>query len=199
MEVKDRIIAESRKMFTRLGIRTVTMDMISEHLGVSKRTIYENFTDKDELLKLCIDLAINEQRLINEEIINNSENLIEATFKYIKHSINIFNSINPAFFFDIEKYYPDVWDRKIKENDSLNLNRAIELLNKGIREEIFRKDIDVEIVAKLILEQFKMLSNNELFPPETYSRVKVFENIVVNFIRGIATNKGLHMIESYNN
>jgi len=199
MNIKERIITGSRQMFIKFGIRSITMDMIAEQLGVSKRTIYEQFSDKDELLQHCINTAMNEQRRINEEIIENSENIIEATFKFIKNSIDTLNAINPLFFFDIEKYYPNLWEQKIKENDNRNLNRSIEIVNRGVQENIFRSEISVEIVAKLILEQFKMLNNQELFPNDKFSRVNVFENIVINFIRGIATEKGLLLIDKYSN
>jgi len=198
MDIKEKIIAGARKMFIKFGIRGITMDFIAEQLGVSKRTIYENFKDKDELLMHCIDVGMKEQSSKNEELIRNSENIIEATFKFIKNSIETFNTINPLFFFDIEKYYPNLWKTKIIENDNQNLNRSIELLNQGIGEDLFRKDINVDIVAKLILEQFKMLSNHELFPNDKYSKVDVFENIVINFLRGIATKKGLLLIKKYN-
>jgi len=198
MEIKERIITGSMQMFVKYGIRSITMDMIAEQLGVSKRTIYEQCTDKDELLQYCINSAMNDQRRINTEIIENTENIIEATFKFIKNSIDTLNAINPLFFFDIEKYYPNLWEQKIKENDNRNLNRSIELVNKGIQENVFRSDVNVEIVAKLILEQFKMLNNQELFPIDKFSRANVFENIVINFIRGIATKKGLLLIDKYN-
>ncbi len=198
MEIKDRITTGAREMFVKYGIRSITMDMIAEHLGVSKRTIYENFKDKDELLNSCINAAMNDQRVRNDEIILSSSNIIEATFKFIENSINIIKLINPAFFYDIRKYYPGIWSSKIKENNARNLNRTIELLNKGIDENLFREEINVEIVAKLILEQFSLLSNRDIFPENKYSMIDVFENIVINFIRGIATDEGINMIDQYN-
>jgi AcrR family transcriptional regulator len=198
MEIKDRIITGARQMFVKYGIRSITMDMIAEHLGVSKRTIYENFKDKDELLNSCINAAMLDHRARNDKIILSSSNIIEATFRFIENSITIIKSINPAFFYDIRKYYPGIWSSKIKENDARNLNRTIELLNKGIDENLFREDINVEIIAKLILEQFSLLSNRDIFPENEYSMIVVFENIVINFIRGIATEEGLKMINKYN-
>ena len=198
MEIKDRIISGARQMFVKYGIRSITMDMIAEHLGISKRTIYEIFKDKDKLLNHCINAGMVEQRARNDGIILSSSNIIEATFKFIENSINIIKSINPAFFYDIRKYYPGIWASKIKENDARNLNRTIELLNKGIDENLFREDINVEIVAKLILEQFSLLSNRNIFPENEYSMIEVFENIVINFIRGIATEEGMNMINQYN-
>jgi len=99
MEVKDKIISGSLKMFTKYGIQSITMDMIAEQLGVSIRTIYETFKDKDELLKCCIEVAMIEQKAFSEEIMKNSENIIEAMFKIVKHNVNILKSVNPLFFF----------------------------------------------------------------------------------------------------
>jgi hypothetical protein len=98
----------------------------------------------------------------------------------------------------IKKYYPELCESKIKNNDTQNLSRSIDLLNEAIRDNLFRNDINVEIVARLISEQFKMLNNQEIFPEDQFSKIEVFENIVINFMRGIATEKGLQLIEKYN-
>ena len=196
--MRERIIKESRQLFAKYGIRSITMDMIADHLGISKRTIYENFKDKNELLKNCIDTAMIEQRRINEEIIMNSSNIVDAIFIFIKNSINTLKQINPVFFFDIQKYYPEIWNKTIQKNDERNFNRIVSLLNRGISEGLFRENINVEIIARLNLEQFKLLSNQEIFPEEKYSMVDIFENIVINFIRGIVTENGLELIDKYN-
>ena len=198
MEVKEKIISGARQLFTKYGIRSITMDMIAEQLGVSKRTIYENFKDKDELLKYCIDEGMTEQRANIYELIKNSENVIDATFNFIKYSINIYKTFNLLFFYDIQKYYPELCELKIKHNDKQNLDRTIELLNQGKSEYLFRNEINVEIVARLISEQFKILNNQDVFPESKFSKIEIFENIVINFIRGIATEKGLILIEKYN-
>ena len=198
MEVKEKIISGASQMFIKYGIRSITMDMIAEQLGVSKRTIYENFKDKDELLKYCIDEGMTEQRANIYELIKNSENVIDATFNFIKYSINIYKTFNLLFFYDIQKYYPELCELKIKHNDKQNLDRTIELLNQGKSEYLFRNEINVEIVARLISEQFKILNNQDVFPESKFSKIEVFENIVINFIRGIATEKGFLLIEKYN-
>jgi len=198
VEVKEKIISGARQLFSKYGIRSITMDMIAEQLGVSKRTIYENFKDKDELLKYCIDEGMTEQRAKIYELIKNSENVIDATFNFIKYSINIYKTFNLLFYYDIQKYYPESCELKIKQNDKQNLDRTIELLNQGKSEYLFRNEINVEIVARLISEQFKILNNQDVFPESKFSKIEVFENIVINFIRGIATEKGLQLIEKYN-
>jgi AcrR family transcriptional regulator len=198
MEIRDKIISGSSKMFIKFGIRSITMDMIAEQLGISKRTIYENFTDKNELLKYSLEAGMVEQKAVVEEIFKNSENVIDAMLKTIKHNANTLKSINPLFFFDIQKYYPELYKLLIKKNDRQKISRLIEMLNKGIQEKIIRNEINVEIVAILIAEQFKMIGNQEIFPEDKFSKIEIFENISINFIRGIATEKGLSLIEKYN-
>ena len=193
MEIRDKIISGSSKMFIKFGIRSITMDMIAEQLGISKRTIYENFTDKNELLKYSLEAGMVEQKAVVEEIFKNSENVIDAMLKTIKHNANTLKSINPLFFFDIQKYYPELYKLLIKKNDRQKISRLIEMLNKGIQEKIIRNEINVEIVAILIAEQFKMIGNQEIFPEDKFSKIEIFENISINFIIGIATEK-----EKYN-
>lgn len=198
MEIKDKIISNSGKLFFKYGIRNLTMDAIAEDLGISKRTIYENFKDKDELLTYCLEANTLEQNKIVDEILNNSENLIEALIKIIKHNVNTLKLINPVFYFDVQKYYYELFEVKIKKNRKKNLTRISDILNRGIQEKIFRSEINVEIVALLILEQFKMMGNQEIFPENKFSKVEIFENIAINFIRGLATNEGLIMLGKYN-
>lgn len=197
MEIKDKIVSGSSKLFFKYGIRNITMDAIAGDLGISKRTIYDNFKDKDELLKYCFEANTLKQNKVVDEILNNSENLIEALIKIIKHNVNNLKLVNPIFFFDIKKYYSKLFELKIKKNNEKNINRITDILNKGIREKIFRSEINVEIVALLILEQYKLLGNQEIFPDTKFSKAEVFENISINFIRGIATEKGLLLVEKY--
>ncbi|MBU3928596.1 MAG: TetR/AcrR family transcriptional regulator, partial [Bacteroidetes bacterium] len=197
MEIRDKIISGSSKMFIKFGIRSITMDMIAEQLGISKRTIYENFKDKDELVYYCLEDGIVRQKAIAKELFETSENIIDAMLKIIKHNINTLKAINPLFFFDLQKYYSELCKSKIKKNDKQNLSDIIDLLNKGIKEKIFRNEINVEIVAILISEQFKMIGGSEVFSEEKFSKAEIFENISINFIRGIVTEKGLSMVEKY--
>jgi AcrR family transcriptional regulator len=198
MEVRDKIISGALKMFTRYGIRSITMDSIAEELGISKRTIYEKFKDKDELLKKCFETAIKTQKTSTEEILKSSENVIEALLKIVKHNVNIMKTINPVFFYDIKKYYPNLNKQTVENSDKQSLIQFMELLDRGKKENVFRPEINVEIVAILLFEQFKIMNNQEVFPEDKYSKIEIFENIVINFMRGIATEKGFSLIEKYN-
>jgi AcrR family transcriptional regulator len=198
MDVKEKIVCGAQKMFIKFGIRSITMDMIAEDLGISKRTIYENFKDKDELLISCIENGISSSKKDAEEILRNSVNVIEAMTKLVKYHVKILKTINPLFMHDIKKYYAEVNDNLLADQNKHSINMLVNLLNRGIHEGLFRKEINVTIVATSLFEQFKIIGNNDIYPEDQFSKAELYENIVVNFMRGIATQEGHAMIEKYN-
>ena len=198
MDAKEKIKNGALKMFTTFGIRNITMDMIADELGISKRTIYENFKDKDELVKCCIELAITEHKRIKEEIQSKSSNIIELMILILKNGISIMKSVNPLFFHDLKKHYSTISQQTVEYNDKKNIDQLAEYLKIGIKEKLFRSNINVEIVAILFFEQLRILNEKNAFPEDKFSKVEVFENIVINFLRGISTEQGLSMIDMYN-
>jgi len=198
MDTKERIISESLKLFMRYGIRSVTMDTIAENLGISKRTIYELFSTKDELIKACFDhiSAMDEKQY--QEIQKNSDNVIEAFLHSIRRSVELMKSISPLFFHDIKKYYPELFKCTGKKHSKKGYDRIIHFIKKGKEEGYLREDINEDITTKLIMEQFNIMGNEELFPHEKYNRSELLENIAVNFVRGIATEEGLKIINNFN-
>ena len=197
MDVRKRILTEATNLFFQNGIRDITMDNIAEKLGISKRTIYETFKNKSELLINCFEEYSKERYKANEEIIKNSHNVLAAICSFIQSGALAIDLLNPAFFTDMRKYHNDIWVMATKQQNEKNYNLAYRLLRKGINEGIFRKDINIDIVVKLILEQMKLLVDNEVFSSDKYTRSEVFKNMVINFIRGIATNRGIELIDSF--
>ena len=197
MDVRKRILTEATNLFFQNGIRDITMDNIAEKLGISKRTIYETFKNKSELLINCFEEYSKERYKANEEIIKNSHNVLAAICSFIQSGAMAIDLLNPAFFTDMRKYHNDIWVMATKQQNEKIYNLAYRLLRKGINEGIFRKDINIDIVVKLILEQMKLLVDNEVFSSDKYTRSEVFKNMVINFIRGIATNRGIELIDSF--
>ena len=195
MEVRDRIIEEATKQFFQFGIRNVTMDDIAVSLGISKRTVYETFKDKSELVETClIKLTIRQEKRVNE-VVSGSSNVIEAIFVFMREGIKAMNSINPVFFKDLEKLYPEIWKTLENENNEKRNKLSATLLKKGINEGLFMENVNIEIVSKLFHEQVGLLSDDSVFPREKYNHAEVFQNIVINFVRGISTSKGIQLID----
>lgn len=197
MEIRERIIEEAKKEFIQNGVRSVTMDDIAQNLSISKRTIYENFRDKNELLKSCLESMWFEQSRRNEEVIKNTANVIEAIFQLMQIGINAIRTYNPLFGLDLKKYHASIWAEANLRSEETGFNQIYRLLRKGINENLFRKNINVEIVTKILQEQLKALSDDNAFPKDKYKMDVVFENMIINFIRGIATAKGHEIIDSF--
>ncbi|MGQ7868274.1 TetR/AcrR family transcriptional regulator [Sunxiuqinia sp. sy24] len=195
MEVRDRIIEEATRLFFKYGIRSVTMDDIAAGIGISKRTVYENFKDKTELVYTCMRDLMQKQDKINQEVMTNSANVIEALLTSMKYGIKAINMISPLFFHDLKKYYPAIWKPLHEENQKKNYNQIYTQLRKGINEGLFRKEIHVDIVSKLFYEQINLISDEAVFPHDEYVFADLFKSLMINFIRGISTRKGIDLVD----
>ena len=195
MELRERILNEARNQFFQFGIRNVTMDEIAVSLGISKRTVYETFRDKTELIETCIKNISEEQDLKNTEILDHSENMIETIFTFMQLGIKAINSINPVFYIDLKKFYPKIWEDIHKKNTEKNQTLSYKMLEKGVKEGIFRKEIDIPIVAKLFHAQIDLITDENIFPRNEYNTADIFKNMIINFTRGISTNKGIEIID----
>ncbi|MDD4107230.1 MAG: TetR/AcrR family transcriptional regulator [Prolixibacteraceae bacterium] len=196
MELRERITEEATRQFLQYGIRNVTMDGIATSLGISKRTVYEIFKDKTELVHVCLDILTKKHEEKNNEIISNSRNVIETIFTFMREGIKAMTSINPVFFFDMKKFYPVTWDSLSEENERKAFNLTKKLLERGIKEGLFRSDINIAIVSKLFHEQMKLVADDNIFPREDYNYADIFQSLTINFMRGISTNKGIKVIDT---
>ncbi|MGM0621463.1 MAG: TetR/AcrR family transcriptional regulator [Bacteroidota bacterium] len=195
MELQDKIIEEATRQFFQYGIRNVTMDGIANGLGMSKRTVYEIFKDKTELVHECLKRIKHKHNARNQEIITTSTNVIETIFSFMQEGIKAMNSINPVFFRDMEKFYPRTWKELQEENEKEGFNLSTKLLKKGKKEGLFRKDVNIPIVAKLFHEQMTLLADEKIFPRDEYNYTEVFQSLTINFMRGISTKKGIDLID----
>jgi AcrR family transcriptional regulator len=195
MELQERIIEEATHQYFQYGIRNVTMDGIAAGLGISKRTVYETFKDKTELVHECLKSIKQKHNARNQDIISSSTNVIETIFSFMQEGIKAMNSINPVFFRDMEKFYNRTWKKLKEENEKEGYTMTTQLLKKGINEGLFREDINIQIVSKLFHEQMNLLANEEVFPRDEYNYTDVFQNLTINFMRGISTQKGIDLID----
>jgi AcrR family transcriptional regulator len=196
MEPRDRIITKSIELFTKAGIRLVTMDQIAAAVGMSKRTIYELFKDKDEILSQCIQTMNRQHESELHEIISQSANAIEAIYLIGQHGENKKASINWLFFDDLEKLYPGLRQLFIRKNGPGNETVTYTILKRGIDEGIFIKGLNLAIVDIFIHEMMRIVHARDTFPVNINAK-EIIENIVVPYFRGISTNKGRELIEKH--
>ena len=197
MKLSERIVASAFDLFMKYGIRSVTMDQISRHMGISKRTLYETFTDKGQLVMEGLDYFTSIKRNEARETIKRSGNVIETIYILARKGEEMKQQINPLFFEDIRKYYPDVHASITTEGRYRDYSLTHDLLRKGIDNDLFRKGLDVELVNNFFHQVMNIVMNDEIFPKDRYTHEDIFRNIIMPYLIGISTDKGEQQIQKY--
>jgi AcrR family transcriptional regulator len=198
-EYDDRIITGAADLFRMYGIRAVTMDAIASHLGISKRSIYERFIDKDTLLFAVMDSMIIKQREMIDRILDSSPDVISAVFCIVRMGRDHAATMNPLIGSDLKKYHSNVLKRLKEKCENPDYEAARKILEKGVSQQIFRDDINVEIVGRAFKGISAMAGDEELFPREIFMHRDIMRNVMVSFMRGISTEKGVQLIDSMEN
>jgi TetR/AcrR family transcriptional regulator, cholesterol catabolism regulator len=197
MEVKDRIRQKADELFRRYGIRSVTMDEIATQLGVSKKTIYQFYADKDELVDAVMDdeIACSQQDCLT--CMSNARNAIDEIFLTMEFIEKQFRNMNPSIVHDLQRFHIRGFEKlqQHKYNFIYKLIRAN--LERGIAEELYRPEINTDIITKFRLESMMLAFNIELFPPAQYNLAQLEQEIIEHYLYGLATIKGYKLILKY--
>lgn len=197
MKTKDRILKGAEELFFKYGIKSVTMDDISKHLAISKKTIYHYFDDKNQVVETLMKerMRINECQV--EEIAKESENVIIEVFGLMKHLSAMFSQMNPNLFYDLQKYHPDSW-KLFKDFKEECVERMVEnSIKKGIKDGLVRSDINPKIIARIRMEMVEIGFNPQIFPPDKFKMIDVQLASLDHFLHGICTIKGHKLINKY--
>lgn len=195
----DRIIQGGEDLFLTAGIKSVTMDDIARHLGMSKKTIYQFFKDKNELVIALVKKKLKEDENNMEAIIAKSNNVMEEMINMMKCSEEIFSRINPIVIHDMQKYHPDAWAEFQNFKAEVIVRTLEELLTKGKKQGYIRPDIDVKIIARMRVSQVELGFNTSVFPLAEFSPWKVQVQFLEHFNYGICTLKGYKLLNQYKN
>ncbi|MDP1746854.1 MAG: TetR/AcrR family transcriptional regulator [Bacteroidota bacterium] len=197
METKDRILLGAEELFFKYGIKSITMDDIAKHLGISKKTIYQFYSDKNEIVETLMVQRMQTNECEFKQIAKESANVIEEVFAMMKHMGVMFLQMNPNLFYDMQKYHPSSWKlfKQFKENC---IERMVEdSVKRGIAQGLVREDINTKIVARLRMEEVEMGFNPEAFPPDKFKIVDVQLALLDHFLHGICTIKGHKLINKH--
>jgi len=191
--LKERIITEAFAAFTQNGIKNITMDDIANRLGISKRTLYETFTDKEDLLIACLTYQQGEMIEYSRQVLEESDNVMEVILKFYQKSIEIYHQTNRKFFEDMNKY-PRVQELA-RVNREKNSKNTVDFFMKGVEQGLFRDDINFAVMHILVKEQINLLMNSDIC--NDFSFFEVYESIMIVFMRGISTDKGQKILDDF--
>ena len=198
-EIQNSIIQAAHRMFIERGIKDVKMDDIAAELSISKRTIYELFNDKEQLLRKVL---MYQNEMMHErgiEIVRNSSHILEIILKLYNLHFELLKMVNNKFFAELDKY-PEICKHK-KNEENKNMKKFVAWMELGRKQGLFRQDADFEILVFIIkrdlmtiLEVKMQTGHTELkkFTPEELGR-----KLILFYLRGISTPKGQEIIEEY--
>ena len=197
MEIKDRILQGAEELFFKYGIKSITMDDIAKHLAVSKKTIYQYFSDKNEVVEMLMKMKLKEDECEFKEIQKESENVVVEVFRLMKHMSIMLAKINPNIFYDLQKYHPQAWKMFLQFKEECMSKMVEKAISKGIKDKLVRDDINPKIMARLRIEEIGMGMNPDIFPPGKFKIVDVQLALIDHFLHGICTIKGHKLINKY--
>jgi AcrR family transcriptional regulator len=199
MSQKERILAGSLELFFRAGIKSVTMDDIAKHLAISKKTIYQFFTDKNELVIALVKQRMTEDAQMMQDIMQKTENVIGQLVEMMKCSEEIAARANPILMYDLQKFHPEAWDIVQQFKSNVVLQTLQNLLKQGKEQGYIRPEIDVKVIARMRMNQVEMGFNTAIFPTHEFSTWAVQQQFLEHFNYGICTLEGYKLLEKYKN
>jgi len=197
MDVKERILDKATDLFLRYGIRSITMDEIATQLGISKKTIYQFFTDKDDMVSAVIEREMHENEEECASFRKSAENAVHQIIMAQESAEEILRSINPLIMYDLEKHHPRAYKRVRDFKNQFLYQVLMDNMKWGIGEGIYRSDVDMEIAVKSRIENAFLVFNPDVFPHSRYKVVEVDYELAILYLHSIVTEKGKQLIEKY--
>lgn len=195
--MQDRILNKARELMFQTGVKHVTMDDLANQLGISKKTIYQYFKDKDALVSSVVEFELANHALLCNQSTQAADNAVHEIFLLMSVIQEMFNRMNPLALFEIEKYYPLAFDKIQKHKDDIIFSMISANLEKGIAEGLYRKDVDITILSKYRLETSLIPFNIHVFHPSKFDLLKVNLQIIEHFVYGVATLEGHKLMDNY--
>jgi AcrR family transcriptional regulator len=197
--MKSRILEKGTELFFRYGVKTVTMDAIAAELGISKKTIYQHFPDKESMVCEVVKCFTEQDAVKWDELDKRYSNVIEKMFKSFEMVKDMLVTMNPRLLFEIQKYFPAAFKLFKNHGENYIHKNLIADFKKGAQFGYFRNDIDFELLARLRMAEVDLAFNPDFYPNNKLSLYETQLTLMDIFMRGILTEKGLTLYNSFQN
>lgn len=194
-----KILEGSEHLFSRYGIKSITMDDVARELGMSKKTLYQYVSDKNDLVEKTLDFHLQRSKHTCQLLVEDQGNPIDAMLALGDFFCQHMKETNPSLMFDLRKYHAGAW-QKLDEYrlDTIALQIRDNLI-KGIREGYYREDINVDVIPRLYLGMVDAVLESRYFPRDLYKFEDVVQQMLLYHIHGISTQKGKEYLTNKNN
>lgn len=190
---------KSHELFNRYGIRSVSMDDIAAQLGMSKKTLYQYYTDKDELVNAVFNLALQSNKAQCVASRAHCDNAIHEVFLSFDMLREMLVNMNPSLLFDMQKYHPSAFGKYLSFKNDFLYDIIRSNLEQGIKEELYRPEIDIDVLTRYRLYSVMLAFDPEVFPDHKNNLLHIEEQLIEHFIYGLSTPKGQKLIRKYKN
>ena len=180
----------AENLFMKYGVRSISMDDISRQLSVSKKTLYQHFADKEDIVSMACQAHLESMSTKFLEFTSSSKNAIEELAKISKCLKHTMENTNPSLLFDLQKFHPKAWSVWLQHKNKFIRDSVVRNLKQGIEEGHYRPDLNIEIIAAMRLELVQLPFNESVFPTSRFKMAEVQGQIFDHFVHGIVTEKG---------
>lgn len=195
MTIKEKIVISATNLFLSSSLKTVTMDEIANEMGISKRTIYENFSNKKELIVASVEYQHQKQHVEINEAISGCENVfaeIFAVFSMVDDSFKL----RGRFMDELKRFYPEIFENSTCKYYEESIESLRDRLRRGIRQGLILPETNINFAVFVVIEViYSILSRTEMIPVKDVSGPRAFIYVLTYFFRGISTEKGIHLID----
>ena len=197
MTVKETILEETLELFKQEGIEAYSDEALRSKLDISQATFNELFQNKANLVRETILYDIEKQKQHTKNIIRNAGSTLEEILIMLQDGIKNMKVTHPAYITDLQQYYPETWNICLDHLNTYSHHQIYDLLNRGVQNGEFRKDLNLQLVTKIMLEMLGLMLNPQVFPPGRYNLPEVYRSIYLYYIRGICTENGAKNADSF--
>jgi AcrR family transcriptional regulator len=195
LEEITKILDAAELLFKKYGIRSVTMSDIARELGVSKKTLYVHIENKHDLIAKIMQRYIQEEQAMCQQVIQEADNALDELLRisiYVQHQIK---DINPSMIYDLQKYHRPIWKLMDDFHQDYIMSTAESNLQRGVEEGIYRKDLNIQIMAKIYVSFIPILSDDQVFPLRKYPTSQIHKEFIKYHIYGIVSEKGSTLLK----
>lgn len=196
-EQKQKIIQIAFEQFRQFGFKNMTVDEIARLSGISKKTLYELFADKDELVLESVKFMLAQNSCETDAVMQSAKNAIEQIVQVLYLMEKMVRGMNTVCYTDLQRHYPDAFRYFKEHKESYIYNCIASNLKQGIAEGVYREDVDIDIMARFRMESAVLAFHHNIFPQEKYDTVKVNYQLFANYMYGVSTLKGHKLITNY--
>jgi AcrR family transcriptional regulator len=191
----ENILQRVGELYTKYGIKSITMDDVARELGISKKTLYQYVVNKSDLVSKVLDYLLDQKNCDFKDLLSKDLNAIEELLEVGVYIIKSIKDYNPSTQYDLKKYYPELYT-KFHDVRKERMHQAILInIEKGKEQGLYRTELDNEIIAKIQTSRFIHMSSDEFFDRDEMLKPQYVMELFIYHIRGIANNKGLEVLE----